>query len=291
MNFETLENRNMFASLADTLRANLINSMNDSTPNSSQMAILDGASYNQNAYLDVDMSGVHHGRKSGTLVSPDIVISAQHFGALPNPLTFIAPDGTKHVRNIIGARLVPGSLDMRMSRLDSPLPPEIATYKLPDPDFNLGDVRTAPVIMLEQNSNMHIGRVHPDAGEDASYATIIKDKGKFGKLYKNLVGGDSGHPAFFVSGEDLVLVTTWHFPQLGPYTGTHQDAMRQTAKDLGSTYELESIEWGLPEDYTESTKGNKGKRLKTTGVAISDNYLAALYYNSVDEETLNLLVS
>ena len=271
MKIEQLESRDLMATLADTLRSDFVAVVNDASPNDAQMSIIDNGQYNEQAYIDVDMSGVHHGPKSGTLVSPDIVVSAQHFGALPNPITFIAPDGTKHVRNIVSAKLVPGSLDLRLSKLDSPLPNNIATYKLPDPDFNMGDVRTAPVLMLEQNDNMHIGQISPKAGIDAEYATVIKDKGKFGKLYKDLVGGDSGHPGFFISQGEPILATTWHFPQLGPYTGFHQEAIRETARSLGSTYEIESVEWGVPSDY-DAQKTSKGKgRFSAASV---DNYFA-----------------
>ena len=277
----------MLATLADTLRADLVAVINDASPNDLQQSAIVGGQHNPDLYVDVDLSGIHFGPKSGTLVSPDIVVSAQHFGGLPNPLTFIAPDGTKHVRRIIGAAKVPGSVDMRLSRLDSPLPPEIEVYKVPDPDFMLGHTRTAPVVMIDQHDDAYIGRIHPDAGFDASYATIIKDKGKFGKLYKDMVGGDSGHPSFFVWNGELVFVSAWHFPQLGPYAGFHQDAMRETAAALGSTFEIESVEWGVTSDYdTGSGKGNgkTGKGQTATSEPISDD-VAAYICNAVYPQT------
>jgi len=291
--FETLEKKELFAidALVDHLSQNVHDAVADNVaPYEQHMYSEDaihfpGAGYgkmctagfpqfcfgddwwDENFFLaEYDFTGVNYGPKSGTVVAPDIVLSAEHHGnltstssPLPDYLYFYDQDGVEYQRSIVGHMYVPGSGDLRVNKLDSPLPAEIKVYSLPDPDFHADDYRLANAVYMDQDDNVYIGKLANYTPADVSdvndqYQRLIKDTVPYVDEWEGAVGGDSSHPTFILNGNgELVLASVMHKgpSPAGPDLGDPvvQANLQSAMATLGSTYSLQTVEWGVPADW------------------------------------------
>jgi hypothetical protein len=55
---------------------------------------------------------------------------------------------------------------------------------------------------------------------------------------ENLIGGDSGNPAFLLVDGEAVLILTHHFSTGGPFYTAHFDAVNAAMAQLGGGYQL-----------------------------------------------------
>lgn len=172
-------------------------------------------SYNTNNWAaSLDWTGINwNSNKAGTLITSDVVLSAAHFGAIPNPLIFTDAAGNQYSRNIVSATNIGGGTDVRLSKLDSPLPSNIAVYALPDPSLVYNDMRGGLAVYTEQTRGAYVGCIRPRIDE---FFDLDEDPTTDTSLWKNvggtfpLVGGDSGHPAFILgSSNRMILTCTW----------------------------------------------------------------------------------
>ena len=189
---------------------------------------------------DFDWSGVNWAsQKAGTAITPDIVVSASHFGGIPNSLEFITEDGTVITRSVIGAVNVGN--DVRVSRLNEPLPSEVKIYQLPDPSISYSELEGGLSIYTNRGRTAHAGVISPISGK---LADLNRDTSIPSNLWDELEGGDSGSPAFILgSNNEEVLFTTWWFnSESGPYYGDSdiQLAINNGISQLGSPYTFET---------------------------------------------------
>lgn len=213
----------------------------------------DGWEWNgDNPFGSIDWTGIHTGPKNGVLIAPDILISATHMGSMQifgRPITFYGPDGQSYDRDAIAYIDVPGSGDVRVNLLNEPLPPEITPVKLPDPDFDLRDLKYALTLTLTWEDTVHVGWGGHTyfGGIGGQDYIIVRSDADYRELYEKGSGGDSGTGLFFVHDDELVVVATLHHgpTPAGPYLGTQeiQDSITVAMDQLGSEFEFETVEW------------------------------------------------
>jgi hypothetical protein len=167
---------------------------------------------------------------AGTLITPRHLIMAAHLGysnryppkIANNTIRFVSNNGTKYDRNIVATTgalanpsVPPGyQRDVEICTLNADLPSDIFPCKIPPSDLN------------DYLQNLAITR--PGAfGLDQEKKALIRDLNEFHigdtttrftsptntnrlTLYENLIGGDSGNPAFLIINDELVIVTAWY---------------------------------------------------------------------------------
>ena len=216
---------------------------------------------------------------NGTAVSPRHVIVARHskwhvvYGDWPAPwkLTFIAADGTRHQRTILGwSGQVAGS-DIQLLYLAPPdLPSEIANYKIlpanygnylsymgPGLTLNVGpdyEVRIRPpAIATCQHRLAHVAEVYgvdewiADQWRIAIATFIGSASSEPWRMsgHRNAYStyeygafpatGDSGHPVFMLLGGEIVLLGCWTSLYC-PFVSGYIDAINAAMLALEQTY-------------------------------------------------------
>ena len=182
-----------------------------------------------------DWSGVNWEHpKAGTAITSDIVVSATHFGNIPNPLKFVTDDGTVVSRSVIDN--VDVGNDVLVSRLSQPLPSEVKIYSLPDPSIDYSELEGGLSIYTNRNRTAQAGLI---ASSSNKKANLDRDSNIPDVLWDELEGGDSGSPAFILgSNNDEVLFTTWTLAnETGPYYGNLdiQSNISDAIEQLGSS--------------------------------------------------------
>ncbi len=160
-----------------------------------------------------DLTGVSwNDTRTATAISRRHVVMAAHFiRPTTVPLIFHDRSGARHVRTITRVQTLGGVGDIAIGSLNAPLPPGVAHYPLATAADG-EPMRLALVTDQTMTLSLHrIGRV--SAGRVMlGYDPLIP------KTYnRNLIVGDSGNPAFAISGGNLRLLTT--FTTGGPGTG------------------------------------------------------------------------
>ena len=222
------------------LRARVLSLLSNDDINP-QVKILDSYPERAATWTDsFDWSGVNWASsKAGTAITPDIVVSAAHFGSIPEPLQFVTEDGTVITRSVIDAINV--GTDVRVSRLNEPLPSEVKIYQLPDPSISYSELEGGLSIYTNRERTAHAGVISPIGGQ---LADLNQDSSIPSNLWDELEGGDSGSPAFILgSNNEEVLFTTWWFAsESGPYYGDSdiQLASNNAIDQLGSPYTFET---------------------------------------------------
>ncbi len=217
---------------------------------------------------------------NGTAISPRHVVVAFHSkwyeqGGLPWPwkLTFIAADGTRHQRTILGKSQVVGS-DIQLLYLDEPdLPSTIANYKILPVDYEnylpymyegllrlgLGPdyevVPRNPAIGSCQHRRAHVCEIYSVEewatdkwriavtsflGQNSIPGWHMSGNRDAYSTYEYGImpgGGDSGHPTFMLLGGEMVLLGCWattlHCVFVSRYIDAINAAMLQLEADNG----------------------------------------------------------
>lgn len=188
-------------------------------------------------------------KKAGTLVTPRHILGAAHYEVnVNNIIRFVETGGTVHTRTIVGKRTHPNytpySPDLTIYTLDSDLPPEITPCKVMPSDWadylvNNPDTRP-PALGLDQEEKALIMDFY-GVGTGANFQyPIDSDRLIFSE---ELVGGDSGNPAFFIIGGELVLITVWTFggEGSGTYVSRFLNDLNQMIVDSDAQYGISTI--------------------------------------------------
>ena len=200
-----------------------------------KLNIFDGFPNRADTWTDsFDWSGVNFASaKAGTAITPDIVVSAAHFGTLPSPLEFVTAEGQIISRSVIGQ--VDVGNDILVSRLNEPLPENVKIYQLPDPNVSYSDLVGGLAIYTNRGYTAQAGAIAPSG----NLANLDFDPTIPTALWDELESGDSGSPSFIIgSNNEEVLFSTWWFNnESGPYYGDldNQIAITDAIDQLGST--------------------------------------------------------
>lgn len=167
-----------------------------------------------------DFTGVSwNDPRTATAISRRHVVMAAHFARSPStPLIFHDRDGVPHERRLTGITPLRPLGDIAVGTLDAPLPAQITHYPLAGPD---DATYKRAVLVTDQTRTVSIHRIGPVRGRNVQLGF---DPEIDRRLWRNLVHGDSGNPAFILKGGRLHLLTTFSTggPGAGPFFG-HPD--------------------------------------------------------------------
>lgn len=171
----------------------------------------------------LDLTGVSwNDPRAATAVSRNHVVMAAHFIRPADvPLIFHDRSGNRHVRTLTSVRALTGVGDIAIGRLNQPLPPGVKHYRFAEP---ADAVPMKLVFVTDQKMTVSLHRL----GQVGAGRVILGYDPKIPKTYwRNLVVGDSGHPAFIERNGELLLLTTFTTggPGTGPFYG--EPAVRQ----------------------------------------------------------------
>lgn len=144
--------------------------------------------------------------RAGTLITPRHTINAAHY-PLHNgdTIRFIEANGTVHTRTIVGSKSVTGT-DIRINTLDSDLPVSITPCEVSPADvrdYCVYPQNRPAALGLDQEEKVVIMDWRLTGGHQ--YPTDT-DRLIFSE---EIIGGDSGNPAFVIYNDALILHTTW----------------------------------------------------------------------------------
>jgi len=196
-------------------------------------------------------------QKAGILVSPRHVLFATHYRpADGSTIRFVQADNTVVTRTLSGVIDLPTT---------SPLYPDIAIAKLDsDVPAGISFAKVLPVGFEDKlPANIQPGRI-PCAATDQEEKLIVIDLAFLphdnsvteycsmqipvsalrSGFNEGLVGGDSGNPAFWFIGSDLVLLTMWSSANNGGYgtsVAAFRDDINAAMTTLGGGYQLTPV--------------------------------------------------
>jgi hypothetical protein len=188
-------------------------------------------------------------RRSGVLISPRHLLFAAHF-AVPAgaQVRFMTPEGKVVERTLVAVKVHPDFRpnfpDIAVGALDADVPAEIGFAKvLPDgwrekiPSF-----AGAPVLSLDQQERAGVRDVASVNGGFIAYAEPSEPDRK--AFYHPLIVGDSGKPAFWIVGNELVLLNTWTTggPGGGTWLVPQKAAINRMMEELGGGYHLTEVD-------------------------------------------------
>lgn len=186
-----------------------------------------------------DMSGVSfNDTRTVTLITPRHVVMAKHYPrAAGSPIVFHDRGGNRIVRKIIGFMGAKG--DVTVGLLDEPVPSNYTSYPLPDPSTDAARLVGRPVIITDQKRCLFVHLVDKVGGGNIAFKHDKEERYGWGK---KLIVGDSGNPAFLISGKQLVLLETHSTggPGAGPYYGDPQvqASIREAAAKLDPSHRI-----------------------------------------------------
>lgn len=196
-----------------------------------------------NWVYDLDLTGAspwnsqnNNGFTPGTLISPRNILSANHFGpSIGTELTFVTKNNEIVKRTIIAERVITDT-DIRVSLLNSDVPPSISYF----PVFNAASLKDSltgdfPFVFLDQdehayvrNSSFYVYDLQQNSGLFA-YNRPDQSTPDRVNFAKDLIVNDSGSPMFAIIGNQPVLVseayTTAYGPSYSNYISQINDAM------------------------------------------------------------------
>ena len=172
-----------------------------------------------------DWSGVGENQAGqwATMISPSYFISANHYHPGPgDTLTFHLnndPNGPTYTTGIASGILIPGTVDLYLGKLTSPIPAadDIATYP----------IWVLPNLAAYTGQNMFVYGTPNKVGQNViSYASLSQvyyaysATGGDGPNEAYLMSGDSGAPSFgFANGQLAVVGVHWTNSGSTPYDG------------------------------------------------------------------------
>ena len=165
-----------------------------------------------------------NGQGGGVLVTPQDVLLADHFTASwanGVDVMFLGKSGATYTRKIVDSRW--GTGDIRLCRLDSPLPGDVSVAKV----FGSDIATRLPTInkgfaIYTSGQGRRIGVRYADVGVSGdgltNYDTNPYTGGKDPWWYP-LVAGDSGSPGFVFVNNEYVVLCVWMASFYGPMPG------------------------------------------------------------------------
>lgn len=181
-------------------------------------------------------------RKAGTLVSPRHLVMAKHYQYPVDTVVRFIDEDDQIVEREVSAKQSVGPTDITVVLLDSDVPSSINFAKvLPS---NWTSYLSTPAGFCKL----------PAVGTNQFKKATVRDTMRFGDFtgptdsqralfYSNVIPGDSGHPAFLIINDELVLLTTWTGPgDNGPdYTSLASD-INSVMTSLGGGYQLTTVD-------------------------------------------------
>lgn len=178
-------------------------------------------------------------RRAGTLISPRHLAFAKHYSLSTDPATneiWFVTDADVIVKRHVVAVAYPYD-DIGIAVLDADVPPEITFYKVLPRNWqdHLPDVSALPMLHLDQEEKAIVR----DMGSLSGRCTHrLPDDNLRQKFAEDLIGGDSGNPAFVLVDGEALLVLTHYTAVHGPFYTAWFDEVNAAMASLGGGYSL-----------------------------------------------------
>lgn len=198
-------------------------------------------------------------RRAGVLISPRHLLFAAHFSVVAGAMVrFIAADGTVVQRTLTAVKVhpefKPNYPDIAIGVLDADVPSSISFVKVLPDDWRrkIPSPGGLPVLSLDQWDRAGVRDVAV-IGEQSIVYREPQSPGR-AALYHALIVGDSGKPAFWIIGNELVLLNVWTGGGAGSGTWLvpQKAAINAMMKELGGGYQLTDIDLSGFPSYPES---------------------------------------
>ena len=148
--------------------------------------------------------------RAGTLITPRHLLFANHYQInVGATVRFVTMDGTVVDRTLAGKVQVLGGIygldvDCMLGVLSADVPNTISFAKVIPPTWanKLPIPQGTPMLRLDQEEKALVGKV-------TNFTNSFSNSDTYSAYSEDLIGGDSGNPAFLVVGSDLAILTTW----------------------------------------------------------------------------------
>jgi len=184
--------------------------------------------------------------RAGTLVSPRHVIFARHYPLSTTPgnneIVFVTEQGVTVTRHVVAVAYPAG--DSGVGVLDADVPVGISFYKILPGNWRdyLTQTANLPMLHLDQQEKALVRDMRnvPVGNLKVSHKTPT-DPVRL-QYSEELIGGDSGNPAFVLVGAELVVVLTHYTAINGPFYTEIRAQVNQAMTQLGGGYQLTEID-------------------------------------------------
>lgn len=161
--------------------------------------------------------------RAGALITDRHIVLSQHYPIADGAtVRFVGPDNTVYDYTLLKSAHAGG--DFRVGVLAQSV--NAAIHRVPVmPSFSgrLPNIaQQLPAIMLDQEEKALCGCIY---AQPSDYLSYKKPTGPDRlAMYEAIIGGDSGNPTFAWVGDDIVLMSVWHYSNYsnlssGPFTG------------------------------------------------------------------------
>jgi len=178
-----------------------------------------------------------------TLISPVHFLTAHHVAyPIGAKIRFITMDNQVVDRTVVGSLGDAGS-DIEVGRLDSPVPSTIKFCRsMPSSSAlsaaGLSNPAGLPMLFLRQEENLYIRDVQ-SLNTHINHALSTNTQRKV--FTRDLIGGDSGNPMFFILNNELAIAGAHTDYTWGPYVGNNMSIINNYMNQLGGGYNLSPI--------------------------------------------------
>lgn len=196
--------------------------------------------------------------RAGTLISKRHVVFAKHFTLWKGVrILFVDQEGEVCPCNVEKTKDIAGT-DITVGLLNAEVTPNIHPAKILPDDFykHIGDGRGLPIVTLTRKERAVLAEANriPTNGAPAAVRVRKPRSAARERLREEIVGGDSGNPAFLLVGRDLILLYCLHHGGVGsgPWLHMHRHEIQAAMDDLSPGYKLEEF------DFTKVGATKKG---------------------------------
>lgn len=187
-------------------------------------------------------------QRAGTLISKRHIIFAKHFPLWKGVrIVFVDNDGGVCPCHIQATKAL-DKCDIMIGLLDYEVSPNIKPAKILPEDYKkyIGNGNGLPVVTINQNEEAFISTFvgFHDNPKFLSRGHLPNDKVQR-TLQRPIVGGDSGNPAFFLIGDELILIYCLQMGNYGagPALHQHRREIQQAMDELCPGYKLEAFDF------------------------------------------------
>ncbi|MBP6858977.1 MAG: hypothetical protein KBC33_04095 [Candidatus Pacebacteria bacterium] len=251
----------MYAS--SSLAAHILDTMDDRltgiTPSNTTQRIY--SSYNDTTHTytrntnlfiaDVDLTSIPATRGTvgpstgdGFLVAPDIMVQAKHVAHANGTVYWFVDDSNNAVSTTQVGRTDISGTDMTVIRV-SPAVTGVSFAKILPSYINTKITSTAlnyanvPMVYQRQDRSLYIGAFKWHQSYDGYDMTrAYDDSSPFYDWFSDIIGGDSGNPAFLVINDELVALGSWSNSSNGWSLNENKATIEAAMTGLGSAYSL-----------------------------------------------------
>ncbi len=200
----------------------------------------------------LDLTGIspwnqaHAQLRAGTLISPRHIAFARHYPLSTTPgnnqIAFVTDQDVTVIRQVVGVAYP--AADIGIGVLDADVPPSIAFYKVLPRDWNTYFLRSRglPMLHLDQEEKALVRDMQQLTTRSANCWHTLPTDPLRRAFAEDVIGGDSGNPAFLLIGGEPILMLTHHTTAYGPFYGRYHDEVNMAMTQLGGGYQLTELD-------------------------------------------------